>query len=65
MNFKGCVRKQLWADLRFYPGIFLGWTEVNQGKSQVRIASLWAKILAWDLPNMKQKCCPLAFGELL
>jgi hypothetical protein len=53
MNWKGYGRKQSWSNLRYYPSILPRGTKENHKKS-VCIVSLWAKIFAWDLLNMKQ-----------
>lgn len=53
-----CGRKRSWLDLRGSPVIFVeGWTKLR--KTSVTIAGLHAEIRTWDLPNMKQECCPL------
>jgi hypothetical protein len=45
MNWKGCGRKWLWPNLRYYPGIFLEALRKTI-KSPVRIASFWLRFEA-------------------
>jgi hypothetical protein len=40
--------------LRYYPSIAL--EELRKAMKHLRIASVWAEIRTWDLPNMKQEC---------
>jgi hypothetical protein len=55
MNWKVCVRKRSWPDLRYCNGICLEGLRKPQNTS-VRIPGLRAEILSRDLPSTKQEC---------
>jgi hypothetical protein len=42
MNLKGCERKRLWLNLRYYPGIYVEWLRKTT-KHPIRVAGLRAK----------------------
>jgi hypothetical protein len=50
MNWKECGRKQLWPNLRYYPGFCLERLRETI-KALVRIAGLQAEVLIQDLSN--------------
>jgi hypothetical protein len=58
MNWKGCGRKWLWPNLRYYPSVCLEELRKTM-KTSVKIPSVWAKISTWDLLSMKQEHYPL------
>jgi hypothetical protein len=52
MNLKGCGRKWSGPNLRYCPSICL--EGLRKTTKELRIASLWTKILTWNLLNMKE-----------
>jgi hypothetical protein len=59
MNWKGCRRKHLRTNLRYYPGICAEVMRMplppkTNKHTAVRKAGLWAHILTQDIPDIKK-----------